>query len=91
MVDDVLHVPKNEMPRIDAIWAFLSIDPEDGNEGVIAGPLMGPGSVVPLVAADEKRLASLEPFAQQWAEVFGRVVRLVKFSQREVIREYGGK
>jgi altronate dehydratase len=88
---DVLHAPKNEMPRIDMMWAFLSVDPEDGNEGVIAGPLMGAGSLVPLVAADEKRLASLEPFARQWATVFGRVVRLVKFSQREVIREFGGQ
>jgi hypothetical protein len=86
-----LHTPKNEMPHIDQMWAFLSIDPEDGNEGVIAGPLMGPGSVVPLVAADEKRLASLEPVARQWATVFGRVVRLVKFSQREVIMEFGGQ
>jgi hypothetical protein len=73
----------------EMMWAFLSVDPENGNEGIIAGPLMGSGSVVPLVTADEKRLASLEPFARQWAQVFGRVVRLVKFSQREVIKEYG--
>jgi hypothetical protein len=87
----VLHVPKNEMPRIDAIWAFLSVDPEDGNEGVLAGPLLGPGSQVPLIAADEKRLQSLWPIARQIAQAAGRRCRLVKFHTREVIEEFGGK
>jgi hypothetical protein len=54
---DVLQIPRNEKPRIDSIWAFLSID-DDGNEAVIAGPLPGPGSYVPLIAADERRLVA---------------------------------
>jgi hypothetical protein len=87
----ILHQPKNDMPRIDAIWAFLSIDPEDGNEGVLAGPLLGPGSVVPLIAADEARLKSLTPTAEQIARISGRVVRLVKFTNREVVRQFGGQ
>jgi hypothetical protein len=40
----VVLMPKNEMPRIDAIWAFVSVDPDDGNEGVLSAPLLGPGS-----------------------------------------------
>jgi hypothetical protein len=83
----VVHIPKNII-RIDAIWAFVSVDPEDNTEGVIAGPLMGPGSIVPFIAADEKRLASLRPLAQKLAKQIGRPVRLLKFSTREVIEDY---
>lgn len=82
--------PKNTMPRIDAIWAFVSVDPEDGNEGVIAGSLLGPDSLVPLIAADEARLASLMPVAHAIAKATGQTVRLVRFHQREVLQEFGG-
>jgi hypothetical protein len=84
--DPLLIQPKNTMPRIDAIWAFLSVDEKDGNEGVTAAT-MGT-SLVPLIAADEKRLASLRPLAQNMAERFGMKIRLVKFHVREVIEEY---
>jgi hypothetical protein len=47
------------------------------------------GQLVPLIAADEKRLASLRPLAQNMAKRFGMKVRLVKFHVREVIEEYG--
>jgi hypothetical protein len=87
----IIHVPKNEMPRIDCVWAFLSVDPEDGNEGVIAAPLMGPGSMVPLIAADERRLQSITPIAKDIAKATGRVVRLVKFTGREVVEQFGGQ
>jgi hypothetical protein len=83
----VVHSPKNTI-RIDTIWAFVSVDPEDNTEGVIAGPLMGPGSIVPFIAADEARLASLRPLAQKLAKQLGRPVRLLKFSVREVIEDY---
>jgi hypothetical protein len=85
----VVHAPKNEMPRIDCIWAFLSVDEEDGNEGVCAAPLNG--SLMPLIAADEKRLASLWPVAEEIARLTGRVIRLVKFHNREVVRQIGGQ
>jgi hypothetical protein len=82
-----VHTPKNTMPRIDAIWAFLSVDPEDGNEGVLSGPLLGPGSQVPLIAADEARLESLWPIARHIARAAGWHCRLVKFHTREVVAE----
>jgi hypothetical protein len=88
---DVVVMPKNEMPRIDAIWAFLSVDPDDGNEGVLSGPLLGPDTQVPLIAADEKRIESLWPWANAIAKATGRRCRLVKFHQREVVREFGGQ
>jgi hypothetical protein len=85
----ILFIPTNEIPRIDAVWAFLSVDPGDGNEGVLAAPLAGPNSIVPLIAADEARLKSLIPIAEQMAQASGRVIRLVKFSNREVVRKFG--
>jgi hypothetical protein len=86
----VVHAPKNEMPRIDCIWAFLSVDEEDGNEGVCATMLPN-GSMMPLIAADEKRLQSLWPEARRIAQMTGRRCRLVKFHTREVIEEFGGQ
>lgn len=85
--DPLLIQPKNTLPRIDAIWAFVSVDPRDGNEGVLGAPLMGPGSLVPLIAADEVRLRELEPIAKAMAKRGGIKVRLVRFHQREVVRE----
>lgn len=48
--------------KIESIWAFVSVD-DDGNEGVCAAQLMGPGSLMPLIAADPARLDSLRPIA----------------------------
>jgi hypothetical protein len=76
----VVHSPKNEKLRIDEIWVFVSQD-EQG-EGVCAGPLMGPGTLVPLIAADKARLDSLIPIARHIAQVSGKVVKLVKFTTR---------
>lgn len=80
-----LHNPRNTF-QINHIWAFLSVD--EGGEGVCAGPLLGKGTVIPLIAADEKRLAILRPFAQELAKVFGKPIKLVRFSLREEIEEF---
>ena len=88
MIDVVIDVP-NTLPRLDAIWVFATVD--ENGEGIIAAPLMGPGSLVPFVAGDESRVASLRPIAQQMSAVFGKRVRLVKFTHREVLEEFGGQ
>lgn len=88
MIDEdhpLLIQPKNTMPQIDSIWAFVSVDPRDGNEGVIAAPLMGPDSLVPLIAADEARLRDLWPWARKIAKQAQIPVRLVRFHHREVV------
>jgi len=54
-------VPKNTLHRIDEIFVFVSSD--EAGEGVCAGPLEGPRSLVPLIAADQARLKSLIPIA----------------------------
>jgi hypothetical protein len=76
----------NHLARIDHIWAFLSVD-EDG-EGVCAAPLAPGMLTVPMIAADEARLNSLKPLARKMAPVFGKIVKLVKFTTREEIEEY---
>jgi hypothetical protein len=69
----------NYLGRIEQIWAFLSLD--EGGEGVCAAPM---GELtMPLIAADKRRLDDLFPLARGIANVFGKPVRLAKFSQRE--------
>jgi hypothetical protein len=79
-----LHAPANYLGRIDRLWAFLSVD--DGGEGVIAAPLGN--MTVPLVAADKRRVDDLIPIAKQMARVFGKPIRLAKFSKREDVEIY---
>ena len=81
----LLHKPKNTLLRIDAIYAFVSVD-EDGNEGVCAMPLPGLGPV-PMIAADAARLKSLIPMAEKLAKLSGIKIRLIKLTTRKEIRE----
>jgi hypothetical protein len=80
----LLDVTPNYLLRIDQVWVFVSVD-DDGNEGVCAAPMLGMG-VVPLIAADEARLASLLPVAQRIATMSGKTVKLVKLSTREELQ-----
>jgi hypothetical protein len=80
----VLLDPPNELLRIDRIWLFISVD-DDGNEGVCAASLAGPGSLIPLIAADEERLESLRGVATEIAVLSGKTVRLLKFTVREEV------
>jgi len=76
--------PKNTMPRIESMYAFLSVDENDGNEGIVAAP-MGPVGCMPLIGADEKRLSELKPLAQEIANITKIKIRLVRFTKREEI------
>lgn len=78
--------PKNYM-TIDSIYAFVSVDPTDNNEGVIA--FQSEKGPMPMIAADPDRLSSLRPIASMMASRSGIKVRLLKFSQREEIEEFG--
>jgi hypothetical protein len=72
--------PGNYLGRIESIYAALSID--DNGEGVCAAPMGGLGSV-PLIAADRARLKSIMPIARHIARIFGKPVRIAKFTKRE--------
>lgn len=77
--------PENYLERIDAIYAVLSVD--EGGEGVVGAPLQEGTMSVPLICADEARLASILPLARMIATLSGKKMRLVKFTTREVIEE----
>lgn len=67
------------MPKIDEIFAFVSLD--DEGEGII-GFLSSSGQWMPLVGADMKRVEALRPIAKDIAQQSGKTVRLLHFSTR---------
>lgn len=64
---------------IDTLTAFIAVDEE--GEGVMA--FRGPGGWMPMVAADEERLESMRPLAQEIATASGRRCVVARFSVRE--------
>ena len=74
---------------VHAIFAYLSID-EDGNEGVLAGPV-GNIACMPLVGADMTRMEALRPLAFQIAKRFGIQVRLCCFTNKSVLETIDGR
>lgn len=80
-----VHAPKNHLLRIDNIWAFVSVD-ADGNEGVCAAPLWRGGDPIPMIAADEARLANLIPLAEAMTKMAGMTIRLIRLHNREEVR-----
>jgi hypothetical protein len=78
------HAPSNYLGRIDALWAALSLDA--GGEGLCAAPF---GEMtLPLIAADRARLKQIIPAAKRIATMFGKPVRLAKFTKREDVEIY---
>jgi hypothetical protein len=73
----------NYLPRIEHIWAFLSVD--EGGEGVVS--MTTKFGHMPMVAADEMRVKQLRPIAQAVAAQTGVRIRLVKFTVREEVEE----
>ena len=68
--------------RIDQIYAFVTVDPEDDTEGITA--FHGPRSNawIPMVGADMERIDRLRPIARDIAKATGRPIHLLRFSQR---------
>jgi hypothetical protein len=79
---------QNTLVRIDELYAFVSSD--ETGEGVVAGPLFGPGSLAPLIAADKDRLRSLIPFAEYIAVTRKIKIKLIRLTTREEITEING-
>lgn len=78
------HSPPNYLGRIDALWAALSLDA--GGEGLCAAPFGD--MTLPLIAADRARLKQIIPAAKRIATMFGKPVRLAKFTKREDVEIY---
>ncbi len=74
------------MPQIDRIWAFVLEDTGPGDEVVVSF-----GSW-PMIGADQARVTSMRPVAQQIADQTRKPVKLLMFSVRtevEAIVPYG--
>lgn len=82
----IFHQPKNTLPRIDELYAFVSVDEQDGNEGLVAAPYGGQ-MCLPLIAADKERLKVITPLAERLAQATKQKIRLIKLSHREVIKD----
>lgn len=67
---------------IKELWAFVAIDPEDGDEGVVGAELT-PGMFMPFVAADGTRLEQLRDLARGIGRARNVTVKLIKLSTRE--------
>lgn len=85
-MNGIFQQPKNTLPSIECLYAFVSVDAEDGNEGLVGAP-MGPVGCMPMIAADEKRLKQLIPMAQWIATEHNIKIRLIKLSHREVLKD----
>lgn len=69
---------------ITEVWAFVTEDPNDGEEGIL-GASGGGGVVMPMIAADRTRLEILRPEAEKIAANIPQDVKLIRLSHREDI------
>jgi hypothetical protein len=81
----IFRQPRASMPRIESVWAFVSVDPEDDNEGICS--MMWGGSLLPMIASDKTRVEQLKPIARDLKHYTGMRIKLVKFTVREEIEE----
>jgi hypothetical protein len=65
--------------RIEKMFAFVAIDPEDDNEGVCSVQLGD--THYPMVGADMAMVDKLRPYAEGLAKA-GMTIRLVEFTTR---------
>lgn len=73
---------KNHL-KVDELWAWVSVDPTDQNEGVIA--FNSPVGPMPMVGADRERMMSMRKFAEQTVQKSGIEVKLLRFTKRSEI------
>ncbi len=85
----VIHQPKNTRMCTE-VWAWLSVDPSDQTEGVLARSFINPlGQTVlmPFIGADEANIRSFLPEVRRMKAISKNPIRLVKFTNREVVEE----
>lgn len=78
----VVHAPPNNIPRIDQMWAAVSVD--ETGEGLCA--VNFGGQWWPLIAADEARLEQIRQWAKMLAATeayIGKTIRIIRLSNRE--------
>lgn len=72
------------MPRITELYAYVTYDADEGDEGVpaFAGP---DGALLPMMGADMERAESLKALAQETANMLGKPIKLVRSTGLEVV------
>ncbi len=71
--------------RITEMWAWTAVDPKDDCEGVLA--LLTPP--LPLVGGDRERIESFRNYAEAIGNANGQAIRLLRFSNVEVVEQVG--
>jgi len=71
---------------ITKVTAFVAIDPKDGDEGVMAFRTAD-GGWMPLVCADEARIQSMLPIAEEISANTGQTYKILQFSTREDVTD----
>lgn len=71
--------------KITKVTAFVAIDPKDGDEGVMA--FLSDGGWMPLICADEARIESMLPIAEEISVASGKPYRIIQFSVREDVTD----
>lgn len=83
----LLHDAPNTIKKVTHVWAILSEDV--GGEVLCGGPMLGPGTLVPMVTASEKVLPGMIRIARAIAVASNKKIKLVKFTGREDISDIG--
>ncbi|MBA7553646.1 hypothetical protein ES705_46240 [subsurface metagenome] len=72
------------MPKIMEMYAFVTEDKSPDDEGVVAAQ-NDKKEWMPLMGADLARAQSVKPIAQNIADVLGKKVTLLRFTNREEV------
>lgn len=72
--------------KIEEMWAWVSVDPDTGDEGIVAANMPGLGWH-PLVTGRKHLTEKMELLAQRVAKESGRKIRLVRFTSRTEVKE----
>lgn len=73
------------MPKIEEIFAYIAVDNEPEDEGVVAAAIGPMGIMMPLIGANVARVDSIREMARKIANDSGKTIRLCKFSVREIV------
>lgn len=80
--------PFNLMPNqkvLPQLYAWLSVDPKNGYEGLIASQLQKDGPVMALVSSNIKVMEDLKHIAQSCVDHLGLTAHLVHFKRVGVV------
>ena len=73
--------------KITALTAYVVIDPDSGDEGIL-GYQISPGVWMPLIGADTDRILSMRDIATQICAATGTGYRILQFSDKTDVTEF---